>query len=186
MAKLLDLPFLHGTGLQKRVTLSAKRELKLLSNECISSIRVCGLFSRILVPVDGSNQSMAAAHKAVQIAQLNKSEILVLHVVQFPAEGHYVPSLFNKIIEERSKDAERWFREIREEARDKGIRVSTKITECIGSPVSAIVRQAKNADTDLILMGTRGRTKLTRMLIGSTALGVVTHAPCSVMIVRRR
>jgi nucleotide-binding universal stress UspA family protein len=37
---------------------------------------------------------------------------------------------------------------------------------------------------DLIVIGTRGRSAFKRLLLGSTASGVVTHAPCPVMVVR--
>ncbi len=143
-----------------------------------------GLFSRILVAVDGSNQSMAAADKAIQLAKRDKAELMVLNVLQLPVVGHYTPSLFNDIIEKGKNEAERWFGNIKSEAEGNGISVKTKVLESTGSPVSAIVKYAEKEKVDLIVMGTRGRTKLKKALLGSVASGVMTYAPCTVMVVR--
>jgi nucleotide-binding universal stress UspA family protein len=53
-----------------------------------------------------------------------------------------------------------------------------------GSPSSEIVSYAEKKNVDLIVMGTRGRGKLKKILLGSTASGVVMNAPCTVMVVR--
>lgn len=53
-----------------------------------------------------------------------------------------------------------------------------------GSPVTALVNAAADAEADLIVTGTRGRTGLARLALGSVARGVLTHAPVSVLTVR--
>ena len=55
------------------------------------------------------------------------------------------------------------------------------------SPISVtgnIVEYAKHEKIDLIVIGTRGRSAFKRILLGSTASGVVTHAHCPVMVVK--
>ncbi len=60
-------------------------------------------------------------------------------------------------------------------------------TQVIVSPISvtgSIVEYAERENMDLIVIGTRGRSAFKRLLLGSIASGVVTHAHCPVMVVR--
>jgi len=60
-------------------------------------------------------------------------------------------------------------------------------TQVIVSPISvtgSIVEYAERENIDLIVIGTRGRSAFKRLLLGSIASGVVTHAHCPVMVVR--
>jgi nucleotide-binding universal stress UspA family protein len=52
------------------------------------------------------------------------------------------------------------------------------------SVVAAIVNYADREKADLIVIGTRGRSGVSRMLLGSVASGVVTYAPCPVLVVK--
>ena len=54
-----------------------------------------------------------------------------------------------------------------------------------GDPAAVIVRQARRTRADLIVMGWRGHGVMRRLLVGSVSRGVVRHAPCSVLVVRR-
>ena len=54
----------------------------------------------------------------------------------------------------------------------------------VGHPRTAIVDEAQKWSADLIVLGSHGRTGLKRLLLGSVALSVVTHAPCSVEVIR--
>ncbi|MGA9154074.1 MAG: universal stress protein, partial [Candidatus Nitrosopolaris sp.] len=60
-------------------------------------------------------------------------------------------------------------------------------TQMVVSPISvigSIVQYAERENIDLIVVGTRGRSAFKRLLLGSTASGIVTHAHCPVMVVR--
>jgi nucleotide-binding universal stress UspA family protein len=127
------------------------------------------------VAVDCSDQSVAAARKAIQMAKRDKSEVILFHVIQFSAEGHYSSEVFDELLRKGRENAAKWFSDIRTKAGETGVRFRTKATESIGSPASAIIRFAEKEAVDLIVMGTKGRTRATRRLIGSTALGVVVH-----------
>jgi nucleotide-binding universal stress UspA family protein len=65
-----------------------------------------------------------------------------------------------------------------------GLTTETAVRE--GDPRSAIVDEAEEWEADLIVVGSHGRTGLSRWLLGSVAQAVVGHAPCSVEVVRRR
>lgn len=139
------------------------------------------MFSKILVGVDGSEQSMAAVDRAIQLAKRDKAEIILLHVIQLPTVSHYTPGMLNDVIRAGRGEAKKWLDNIKDEAEDD---INIKIAESVGSPTSIIVDYAKKENVDLILVGTRGRTKLKKILLGSVASGVVTYAPCTVMVVR--
>ena len=64
------------------------------------------------------------------------------------------------------------------------LRVETKLRD--GDARAEIIEEAKQWPADLIVMGSHGYTGLKRWLLGSVALSVVSHAPCSVEVVRRR
>lgn len=143
------------------------------------------LFSKILVAIDGSVQSMAAAQKAIQMAKRDKSEVILFHVIQFLDEERYSPQVFHELLQKGRKNAEKWFSNIKRKSGEEDIRLKTKTIESIGSPASSILRFAEKEAVDLIVMGTKGRTRSTSRLIGSTALGVVMRASCTLMIVRK-
>jgi nucleotide-binding universal stress UspA family protein len=138
-------------------------------------------FSRILVPIDGSENSFNAAEYAIDISMTYKSEITLLSVV--PSKVKYGDSsgIFGTIPPKYSKkyrnEAEKWFNHIRDGIKKDRLQIKGIKTDVITTPVSivsTIVDYAEKDDTDLIIIGTRGITGLKRMLIGSVASGVVT------------
>jgi len=68
--------------------------------------------------------------------------------------------------------------------RAAGLRVEMQLRE--GDPVTEIVGAAREDGAALIVVGSRGHTGLARAVLGGVAHGVLTHAPCSVLIVRHR
>jgi nucleotide-binding universal stress UspA family protein len=68
--------------------------------------------------------------------------------------------------------------------RRKGLKVESVVRD--GHPQTVIVDEARKRSADLILLGSHGRTGLKRLLLGSVALSVVSHAPCSVEVVRQK
>jgi nucleotide-binding universal stress UspA family protein len=64
------------------------------------------------------------------------------------------------------------------------VRVKTDVIDSPLSVVAAIVNYADREKADLIVIGTRGRSGVSRMLLGSVASGVVTYAPCPVLVVK--
>jgi nucleotide-binding universal stress UspA family protein len=71
-----------------------------------------------------------------------------------------------------------------EKLEGKGFTVKTMVRD--GDPRSVIVDEAANWSADLIVLGSHGYTGIKRFLLGSVALSVVSHAPCSVEVVRRK
>ena len=71
-----------------------------------------------------------------------------------------------------------------ERLRSAGRRVEMELRE--GDPASEIVAAAREDAADLVVMGSRGHTGITRLVLGGVAHSVLTHAPCSVLIVRQQ
>lgn len=78
--------------------------------------------------------------------------------------------------------AEALVERIAETVRASGQQVETSVRQ--GRPGEQIVEEARSWGAELILLGTHGRTGLKRLLMGSVAEYVVSHAPCSVEVVR--
>ena len=70
-------------------------------------------------------------------------------------------------------------------AKTEGIsKLKTEKFTDVKSIIGSIIDYANSRDVDLIVIGTRGRTGLKRLLMGSVANGVIQHAHCSVLLVR--
>ena len=151
------------------------------------------LFSKILVPIDGSEPSFHAAHIASNIANKFNSEIIVLYVVVAPSKSEYanltgliVPKQIDMIIENAKKQARDWFIRIEDMIKEKNpnIKVSTKVILTGVAVYGEVIQCADQENIDLIVIGTRGRSGIKKLLLGSTASGVVTYANCPVLVTK--
>jgi nucleotide-binding universal stress UspA family protein len=151
------------------------------------------LFSKILVPIDGSEPSFHAAHIASNIANKFNSEIIVLYVVVSPSKLEYAnltglvtPKQIDMIIENAKKQARHWFNRIEDVIKEKNpnIKVSTKVILTGVAVYGEIIQYAGQENIDLIVIGTRGRSGVKKILLGSTASGVVTYADCPVLVTK--
>ncbi len=149
--------------------------------------------SNILVPLDGSPTSMEAADYAIMLSALHHTQIVLLHVLNV-AEYYSSLQFFEvkqpieskDIIEEAKKEANIWFNSVKKEM-DEELGTQTKIETYITisqSTVKSILDFAKEKNVDLIVVGTRGRSGIKKLLLGSTALGLVTYASCPITVVK--
>lgn len=133
----------------------------------------------ILHPTDFSKSSEAAFQLACSLARDYGARVLVAHVVVPPtivyAEGVVPPEPENSLEAAGEQLG-------RVESRDPGIPVSHRLLQ--GDVADQIVRLAGEVVTDVIVMGTHGRTGLGRVLMGSVAERVTRRAPCPVLTVR--
>jgi nucleotide-binding universal stress UspA family protein len=164
--------------------------------------RIKEKYSKILIAIDGSEQSMDAADYAITIAQKDDAELNALYVVSSPTEYYYtsemqedqIPERVRKIIRDAKQQSQPWFNKISERtAASAAVKENTKFTtihlktEVIISPISVvgnIVEYAERKNVDLIVVGTRGRSGFKRLLLGSVASGIVTYAHCPVLVVK--
>ena len=140
---------------------------------------------RILVPIDRSEQSEAAAAFAVE--NFPDATVVLLHVIN-PAEAGYsaqasVPSFSEEWYEAKQAEASDRFDELASIARDGGVETVERAIE-VGRPTKAIVEYADEHDIDQIVMGSHGRSGMSRILLGSVAEIVVRRATVPVTVVR--
>lgn len=139
---------------------------------------------RILVPVDGSEDSVKALNKAKEIGLLNSSEILILTVVNSQRDNPY-------IIEQD------YTSELSKKNIEKGKRILEASLEVIGDYPGSVKTMIRNGDVaetiidiaedesyDLIVMGRRGANISSRSLLGSVSNKVINYAPKSVLVVK--
>jgi universal stress protein A len=138
----------------------------------------------ILCPIDFSEVSANAMEYAVFLASHHHAELLLLHVVEYLQEfEHYQILVFTpqELAKEMEKQAYEQLKKLTEQIK-KNIKVKTIVRQ--GKAFMEIIREAKEKDMDLIVMGSHGRTGISHMLMGSVAEKVVRKAGCPVLIVR--
>lgn len=149
------------------------------------------LFSKILVPVDGSEYSLRAAQNAIDISIKYRSDLILLSVVPSKIRygdssgifGAVPPTYFKKY----KNEAKKWFKQVIDKMKKEGLQIKKIKTDVVTTPVSivsTILEYAENENTDLIIIGTRGVTGFKRILLGSVASGIVTYAHCPVLVIR--
>ena len=137
---------------------------------------------KVLVPVDSSEHSRQAFQVAA--TEFDASELVVLHVLE-PFDVYAVTEQAvwdEEYLEGRERDAEQLLEEYEALADELGVSIETVLAR--GSPAREIVRSAGNLGADHIVIGSRGRTGIGRVLLGSVAETVAKRAPITVTIVR--
>jgi universal stress protein A len=142
-------------------------------------------FHRILCPTDFSPVADAGVERAVSLAVRERAELVILHVLA-PLTAYVLPDVVGSIsveIEEQTREEARIeLRRLRERVRRSGVPAHTVLAQ--GYAPQQIARAAERLHCDLIVLGTHGRTGLTRIFLGSVAEAVVRHAPCPVLTIR--
>lgn len=139
------------------------------------------LFTKILVAVDGSRHSLAAAHYARGIARTQKAEIILFHCAG---------ALPNIIGGEQRESLQRSLQEegfaLLEPFRLLMNEIDVPFTEIVqvGNPAHRLVAVAQDNKVDLIVMGSRGLTDLEGLFIGSVTHSVLQNICCPVLIAR--
>ncbi|MCP8311428.1 MAG: universal stress protein [Candidatus Methylarchaceae archaeon HK02M1] len=143
---------------------------------------------KILVPTDGSEYSIKAAKFASDLAQLKKARIVALHVSAIYLQPEFqsgVPYVdFPILTKEEEKFAQMCTQSVAKLAIDSGLEVEERIIGTGTSVVHTICEFARREGCDLIVVGAKGRSGIKKLLMGSVSMGVVTNAPCPVLVVR--
>ena len=143
---------------------------------------------KILLAIDRSKPSRDATHEVAHRPWPSPSTVRILSVIQPYAppatEVVLAAATIDDIRRRQMTEAEEVTRQAGEGIAGPGLSVETSIRE--GDPRTEIVDAAEEWQADLIVVGSHGRTRLERLLLGSVAQAVVAHAHCSVLVVRRR
>ena len=139
------------------------------------------VFEKILVPLDGSDHSLSALEKAIQIAKKFDGKITLINVYSVSSFRLTPSQVFAYVVELRNS-GESILAEGEKIAKAEGIQVETLLKE--GHIVEEILKKAREGNFDLIVIGARGISKMKEILLGSVSHGVTTHAPCPVLVVK--
>jgi nucleotide-binding universal stress UspA family protein len=148
------------------------------------------MFSKILLATDGSEHSLKAASLALELAEKNSAQVEMIHVAQYLHEPVPYTELQVAI---KLKDSQKFIARMKEQGQEvvkktaqifaeKNVPYTSKVE--VGDPADIICREAEEQGVDLIIIGTRGISGVSRFLLGSVSSKVVSHAPCSVLVVR--
>jgi len=151
-------------------------------------------FDKIMAAIDGSKESMHAANCAIGVAKRYNATLVVLTVL--PQELRYdykidqvdpeIPMTPVRGVVElsRMEIEDKWFTGIKKNALASNVRIETEVVMEGKSVVSDIIEYSEKQSIDLIVIGTKGKTGLRRLLLGSVSQGVLTYAHCPVLLVR--
>ncbi|NEQ30160.1 MAG: universal stress protein [Leptolyngbya sp. SIO4C5] len=157
------------------------------------------MMQRILVAVDNSEHSQSVADEAIALAKALKAQLHFFHVL-LPLDGGYPNPLYItndgmhsmlatesfqnyvnqwQVAKEQGENLLNWYSQ---SARSEGLTVMC--SQAVGDPSRAICNTAQQWRADLIMMGRRGRSGLSELLLGSVSNYVMHHADCSVLTVQ--
>lgn len=150
----------------------------------------CGPFKHIVTCVDFSDNSRAAVQIALDLARRDGATVDCLHVFQsaLAMSMDYGGMVTPMPLGADTQALEIWKQEldktIAELAPDPGgVPVTGRVMERVNIR-DAIIEHVQETNADLVVLGTRGKTGLKELLIGTTAEKVVSHAPCSILAVK--
>jgi len=134
---------------------------------------------KVLLVTDGSEFSEGATREAIHFAKICSSKLYVLEVIEInPEFMSFAPQLVEKAEEETRKHLEL----VKARALKEGVECEIIVHEG-EQPYHYIVDEAEKKRANVIIMGTRGRTGLKRLIMGSVTAKVIGHAPCNVIVV---
>jgi len=147
------------------------------------------LGKKIMVAIDGSPQSDKAAEEAVRLGAIGggrlKSKIyavLVLPSMRSPSYTDFFPSVPATERPDWEETRERLFYVVDKSARDAGVALEDLVV--YGDATEEILNLAEEKECDVIVIGSSGKGRMKRTLLGSVSTKVALHARCSVYIVR--
>jgi nucleotide-binding universal stress UspA family protein len=141
------------------------------------------VFTNILIAMDGSEASQRALSQAVDLAKLCNAKLHTIYVVEtglfssLPMEG--TVEIMYSVLE---KEGEEVMEKAKKDASEKSITVITHMKQ--GHAGSEILALAEEEKSDLIIVGSHGKSNTDRLLIGSVSTFVVTHSTVTTMVVR--
>lgn len=141
---------------------------------------------KVLLAVDGSEHSWKAAEVVCKLGQVIPLDLTVMHVVHDLSV--YRPYGLGSSHERELDDVTR---KRAEHVMERARRLLAPCTSCrvdyvvtSGEPADTLIGAADTGEYDTIVMGSRGMGRMAKLLVGSVSNKVVTHAPCSVLVIR--
>jgi nucleotide-binding universal stress UspA family protein len=188
MGKRRYFNVIHTVDYGKGVHLHAQVHLKMIITNPVK--RIDQMVARILIAVDGSVTAENALREAIHLGTKLNAELHALYVAPSenypltppsPAFSRIDPTydMLGKIVDEEIEHIQQRIGEI---ATETGGDITIHIQR--GDPRNEIIHLAEQLGVDLVVLGSVGRSRLDRLLLGSVSSYVVEHSPISTLVVR--
>jgi|SRR5688572_30612229 nucleotide-binding universal stress UspA family protein len=142
--------------------------------------------SKVLVGIDGSDHSFRAAQYALEISKKYLAKLIAVTVTYMPAKSRVSQQEAIEVgagLSEMDK-AKTWFESFTQSARQNKIDLKTELVNSQRPVDYVILEYAEKEGIDLIVIGTRGRSGLSKIVLGSVASGIVTYSHSPVLVVK--
>jgi nucleotide-binding universal stress UspA family protein len=142
--------------------------------------------SKVLVGIDGSDHSFRAAQYALEISKKYVAKLIAVTVTYMPAKSRVSQQEAIEVgagLSEMDK-AKTWFESFTQSARQNKIDLKTELVNSQRPVDYVILEYAEKEGIDLIVIGTRGRSGLSKIVLGSVASGIVTYSHSPVLVVK--
>jgi nucleotide-binding universal stress UspA family protein len=136
---------------------------------------------KVLVATDGSEHSMKAVQRGLELAETQKAQVTLMSVAYYVAD--YMEGMPPNIQDKLEDEARAALQKGKALFDAKSLPVET-VLEAGLVPANLIIQKAQEGKFDRIIIGSTGMNALERIIMGSTASKVVAHAPCEVTVVR--
>lgn len=146
------------------------------------------MIQTLLAPVDFSTCSMIVTRRAAALAKQLHARLVVLHIAELPNNLSPSAHIRHDGIDQTARDyvvgdTQQHLKSFYEAAAEYGIPVETVVK--VGPVVPTILAASRELKTDMIVMGTHGRSGMARLVLGSVAEGVAHEAHVPVLLIRR-
>jgi nucleotide-binding universal stress UspA family protein len=159
-------------------------------------------FKKVFVAVDYLASTPELFEKALQLAKTNNSHLMVFHCLQEPVAGmpeflayagmgaysgvysQEIIELEEQLVREATEELQAWLSSFVQKATEAGIEAGSDYSP--GEPGRQICATAKQWGADLIVIGRRGRSGLSELILGSVSNYVIHHAHCSVLVIQQQ
>ena len=141
------------------------------------------MFSKILVPVDGSDISYRALDSALFLSERLASKITAIHVIEkVPTVYIQSQKILDEILVTHKNESQKILDECSSIATKKGIAINTTLLE--GNPASTILEFSQMEKYEVIIIGSRGMWHFKELILGSVSSKILHHSSCPVLLIR--
>lgn len=144
------------------------------------------MFNHILVPVDGSTTSQLAVDKAIGLAKAFGSRVTTIFVIDpYPFTGVGTDFSYGQAeyLSAATAEANAAIKAAKEQFEAAGVSVETSVVESHAT-WRGVVQAAESVQADLIVMGSHGRSRLEKLVLGSVTQAVLSHTHLPMLVVR--
>lgn len=158
-----------------------------------STVRLCpgllntgcsmtGIYQKIVIATDGSEKNLSAVIEGVMIARSTGAKLQVVYVIDTkPLTTGVIEDSYASMYDSLRDEGQLALSQVKDLAGD----LDAETFLLTGKPASEVIRFAKEQGSDLLVIGTQGKSGLGKLILGSVAESIIRTAPCSVLVVRK-